>query len=308
MWLAILIGSLALATVVFVVTFRSAYDVRVVHDTLASPRVPPAFDGTRLAFLADVHAGRLLGRHRVASIVDLLLAEQPSAVILGGDYVGGKANGHRHFYPEAARLRAPLGVYAVLGNHDAWEQDHDERAELAEAGITLLENEAVRLAIPDVAYDAVPDAQTGALVIAGLADEWTGSPDATLVEGEVGPNDYGILVAHNPDSLVPALDHDAPWSLALAGHTHGGQVRGVYEILPHKPVRAGSRYLTGWTHTAGTEVLVSNGVGVVTLPFRLFAPAQVHVVTLRHRGGRDEGPRRPGPIRTRRAANPDEGE
>lgn len=277
MWLYILIGSLALAATVLAVTFRSAYDVRVAHDTLTSPLVPRAFDGTRIAFFADVHAGRFLGRHRVASIVDMVQAEEPSLIILGGDYVGGKANGHRHFYPEASRLSAPLGVFAVLGNHDSWESDHDEREELRGAGITLLENEAVRLESTEPG--------SGALVVAGLADEWTGSPDPAVVEGAAGPGDYAVLVAHNPDSLIPALNHESPWSLALAGHTHGGQVRGAYDVLPHKPMSAGGRYLTGWTHEAGTEVLVSNGVGVVTLPFRLFAPAQVHVITLRRGDG-----------------------
>ncbi len=130
----------------------------------------------------------------------------------------------------------------MLGNHDSWEDDHDEREELRGADITLLESEAVRGTTPS-------------------------------------------LVAHNPDSLSPALNHESPWALALAGHTHGGQFRGAYDMLPHRPMSAGGRYLTGWTHEAGTEVLVSNGVGLVTLPFRLFSPAQVHVITLRRGDG-----------------------
>ena len=266
---------LLIPAAVLLLAFRSAYDVRVVRDTLASPLVPKAFDGTRVVFFADVHAGRFLGRSRVASLVDLVQEEEPSLIILGGDYVGGRSNGARHFYPEISRLDAPLGVFAVLGNHDSWEGDHDERHELATAGITVLENEAVRVPV-------VGDPESGTLVVAGLADEWTGRPDADAVKDSVGPNDYGILVAHNPDTLGPALDEESSWSLALAGHTHGGQVRGVYEVLPHKPMNAEARYLSGWTHEAGTEVLVSNGVGVVGLPLRMFAPAQIHAITLRH--------------------------
>jgi uncharacterized protein len=269
----ILITLLILAAVLLV-ALRSAYDVRVMRDTLTSPLVPPAFDGATIVFLADVHAGRFLGRSRVSSLVDLVQSEDPSLIILGGDYVGGRTNGARHFYPEVSRLDAPLGVVAVLGNHDSWEGDHDERHELAAAGITVLENEAIRVA-PE-------DPGSGALVVAGLADEWTGTPDVDAVRDSVGPQDYGILVAHNPDSLGPALHDESLWSLALAGHTHGGQFRGIYELLPHKPMEADARYLSGWTHEAGTEVLVSNGVGVVTLPLRMFAPAQIHVITLCH--------------------------
>jgi len=273
MLVPVLIASLILAAV-FLIALRSAYDVRVMRDTLTSPLVPPAFDGTRIVFVADVHAGRFLGSSRVSSLVELVQSEGPSLIILGGDYVGGRTNGARHFYPEVSRLDAPLGVVAVLGNHDSWEGDHDERHELAAAGITVLENEAMRI--------ASGDAGSPALVVAGLADEWTGTPDVDAVKDSVGTKDYGILVAHNPDSLGPALHDDSLWSLALAGHTHGGQFRGIYELLPHKPMNADSRYLSGWTHEAGTEVLVSNGVGVVTLPLRMFAPAQIHVITLRH--------------------------
>lgn len=272
--LLLLIVGAALVFVLLLLGARySAYDVRVVRETIVSAGVPTAFDGTRIVFLADVHAGRFFGHARMEALVDLVLEQEPSLIVLGGDYVGGRAAGADVFYPHAARLSAPLGVFAVLGNHDAWEGESHARAGLAEAGIRLLENEAVRI--------EGADASGPAIVVAGLADEWTGSPDVSAVVGEVRPGDFGVLVAHNPDSFDDALVEGSPWRLGLAGHTHGGQVRGANTVMPHSPVRRGSPYWSGWTRVDGTDVLVSNGVGVVTLPLRAFRPAQVHVITLR---------------------------
>ncbi len=118
-------------------------------------------------------------------------------------------------------------------------------------------------------------------MIAGLEDEWTGSPDATALAGQIGHDEFAVLVSHNPDAFDLALASETnPWGLALAGHTHGGQIRGAYEIMGHRPTRFGERFLGGWSDENGTPVLVTNGIGTVTVPLRTLAPAQIHVVTL----------------------------
>lgn len=252
--------------------------VRIERTTLRDSRVPPGLDGIRLLFASDIHAGPAFGTSRMTALVRMINAEEPDIVVLGGDYVGGRSSGggERIFYPAVAGLEAQLGVFAVLGNHDAWEGRDAAYAGMAAAGITVLENELVR-------------AGHGGeqMVIAGLADEWTGWPDAAPLASQVAAGEYAVLVAHNPDSFDTALaNRPNPWALALAGHTHGGQVRGAYELLGHRPTRFGKRYLSGWAEEHGTPVLVSNGVGAVGLPLRTLAPAQMHVITLEHSSGR----------------------
>ena len=99
---------------------------------------------------------------------------------------------------------------------------------------------------------------------------------------DIEPGDVAVLVAHNPDSFADALPvTPGIWALALAGHTHGGQFAGVYRLNPHKPTRYGRRYLhRGLTDEGGVPLIVSNGVGAVTLPLRFFARPEVHLITL----------------------------
>ncbi len=248
-----------------------ARNIRVDRRTITSARIPASLDGTTLVFAADVHAGPLFGAAQTRALVERINAENPDVVVLGGDYVGGRANGAKRFYPEIGALEASRGVYAVLGNHDSWEGEANARAGLESAGIRLLDNDVVHLG-----------EEGGTIAIAGLADEWTGRPDPSGAAEDLEAGEFGVLVAHNPDTLAYALGaEENPWSLALAGHTHGGQVRGVYQLLPHKPSQYGKRFLTGWSDENGTDVLVTNGVGMVTLPLRFFAPPQIHVITLR---------------------------
>jgi uncharacterized protein len=262
-----------LAAIALVVTLaiREARALQVQLETVRIADLPGDLDGITLAFLADIHAGPIFGAARVADLVERVNELGADFVVLGGDYVGGRGGGASVFYPEVARLSARHGVYAVLGNHDEWEGIDVARNGMASAGIVLLENSSARIPVGDAT-----------LAIAGLADEWTGEPDVAAAAAEIRPGDVAVLVAHNPDSFDAALSTTPGlWALALAGHTHGGQFAGVYRLNPRKPTRFGRRYLAhGITAQNGVPVLVSNGVGAVTLPLRFFAKPEVHLITL----------------------------
>ncbi len=266
------LGMLAAVSFLFVVAaIREARGLGVSREALRVPDLPEDLDGTKIAFLADIHAGPLYGPARMEQLVERVNDLSADVVVLGGDYVGGRHGGADVFYPAAARFSAKYGVFAVLGNHDDWEGGDIARSRLRDSGIRLLENETVRLSVGDAT-----------LAITGLADEWTGTPDAAAAAEGLAPGDIAVLVAHNPDSFADALPAlPGRWVLALAGHTHGGQVAGVYRLNPRKPTRYGRRYLQqGLTSEHGVPVIVSNGVGAVTLPLRFLARPEVHLVTL----------------------------
>ena len=255
----------------FLVAATEARRVRVDTKDLASPSVPPRFDGVKVVFVADIHAGPNLGSDRMAALVDQVNSLDADVLILGGDYVGGRRNGAAVFYPKAAKFRAKLGRYAVLGNHDAWEGREDAVAGLEKAGITLLENQTVRI---------WKDGES--IAIGGVEDLYTGHPDAVRIAEEIAPSDFSILVSHNPDVFGGQLSAAGDkWDLALAGHTHGGQVTFFGKFAFMVPSRFGRRFLTGWKHEGGVPILISNGVGTVTAPLRFFAQPEVHVITLK---------------------------
>ncbi len=268
---AIVVVSLTAAF--FAIAATEARRLRIDRKELVSADLPEEFDGARIVFVADVHAGPHLGRRRVSALVDAVNELDADILILGGDYVGGRLDGAEMFYPQAARLRASLGRYAVLGNHDVWEDSGAARRGLEDAGITLLENEAVRVS------------RNGeSIAIAGVEDLYTGHPDARVAGKDLKPSDFSVLVSHNPDVFGGQLpEMKGIWDLALSGHTHGGQVTLFGTLLPLAPDWLRKRFRSGWSYQSGVPVLVSNGVGTVTAPIRFFAEPEIHVITL-HRG------------------------
>ncbi|HLV13438.1 MAG TPA: metallophosphoesterase [Trueperaceae bacterium] len=224
----------------------------------------------RLALLTDLHLGPYLGEEELERWVAATLREEPDVVLLGGDLVDQRYRGDlselaRHL----PRLAAPLGVYAVLGNHDhARFRRIDALTDmLAAAGVTLLANDAARLRED--------------LVLAGIDDLRVGRPDldATLAAARrSGAEDGGAtaLLSHNPD-VIPEVPGDV--DLVLAGHTHGGQVRLPLVGAVVTSSRYGRRYLSGWVE-APMPAFVSRGLGVTGLPFRYDCPAELAVITL----------------------------
>lgn len=222
----------------------------------------------RLAFAADFHAGPTTSTQSLVEAASLLAAVEPDVLLYGGDFVSPTA---RHLPDLTAILRdssAPGGSYAVLGNHDHYAGGRRVARDLETVGVRVLLNESVDL----------PRA-LGALSIVGLDDHMTGYPDADAAFAAAGA--ARVLLIHQPSGLLDAGDH--PYSLALAGHTHGGQIAtraGWRPVLPHGPlsrVHPAGEYGLG----DGRHLIVSRGVGCTTLPIRINAPPEVHLIEMR---------------------------
>ena len=270
---------------------------------------PPGWPGglkLRIAVLADIHAiDPWVSAERIAGIVEATNAVEADAILLLGDYVCGhrlgrfgKAVPHSAWAGALGKLKAPLGVHAVLGNHDWWEDYEVQVREkgpvpaglaLEAAGIPVYENKAVRLM-----KDGKP------FWIAGLGDQWAFWPkkknyDQFFRRGKIdyrGVHDLPgtlaqvtddapvILMAHEPD-IFPEVP--ARVSLTLSGHTHGGQVR-VLGYSPLVPSRFGTRYIYGHVDEDGRNLIVSGGLGMSALPIRFGSPPEIVVVELGGQG------------------------
>jgi uncharacterized protein len=268
---------------------------------------PPGWpDGLtlRLAIIADLHAcDPWMGEARIRQIVARANALAPDATLLLGDYMAGHRLS-RLSNPMPApvwanalgELRAPLGVHAVLGNHDWW---HDREVQvrrsgpvpaalaLEAAGIPVYENHAVRL---------VKDEQP--FWIAGLGDQWAywprggrrvhrtmsyeGVHDLPATLARVTDTAPVILMAHEPDIFPHVPDRVA---LTLSGHTHGGQIT-LAGFAPVVPSRYGRRYVYGHIVEQGRNLIVSGGLGCSGVPLRFGCPPEIVVVEL---GGRSKG-------------------
>ena len=241
--------------------------LRSTHHRLVLPRSSGLSRPLRIGYASDFHAGGTTNPAVLELACRALAEARPDVLLLGGDYVGTRAEAVHPLAGLLAKVPAPLGRFAVLGNHDWWADAEVVSRALAGAGIELVTNRHVRLQPP---YDA--------LFVCGLDDPWAGYPDARgAFSGAEGTR---IVLMHQPSGL---LDIGAePFALALCGHTHGGQIAlpgGRALLVPHG--RLSRRYSRGrFELPEGGVLLVSVGVGCSTLPLRLFTPPEILICDL----------------------------
>lgn len=240
--------------------------------TLEIPHWQAEHHGLKVAVLTDLHVGSPhSGIDKLKQVVERTNAEQPDLVVLLGDFVIQGVVGGNFVEPEPIaevlqRLRAPLGVFAVLGNHDWWYDGARIGKALETAGIIVLENKAH------------PVQYKGKLFwIVGIADLWTRKPNIESSLGQIESNDSVILITHNPD-LFP--DVPPRVSLTLAGHTHGGQVNLPIAGRLVVPSKYGQRYAMGHIIEDGKHLFVGGGVGSSIIPVRFRVPPEVVLLTL----------------------------
>jgi predicted MPP superfamily phosphohydrolase len=238
------------------------------RETLRLPRWPAALDGVRLGILSDLHAGvPHAGQAAIARAVGRLNEERPDAMLLLGDFLDANPIWGGRMKPElvareVAGLHAPLGTFAVLGNHD-WRRSGDRmwRALVAE-GITALENGSAR---------------AGGFHVAGLADLRSRRPDLPGALRDVPHDEPVILLAHDPDVFPYVPERVA---LTLSGHTHGGQIAIPRLRSIAIPSRYGERYARGHIVEHGRHLFVSSGLGTSGLPLRALVPPEIVVLEL----------------------------
>lgn len=298
---AVGIGSTALSSYAVAESFNE----RVTPYRLTPPGWLPGLN-LRLAVLADLHICEpWMSIERVKAIVEQTNKLEPDVILLLGDYVVGHGLGRlsspvaSHVWAAAlADLKAPLGVHAVLGNHDWWDEEDVQRRRrgptragraLQAVGIPVYENQAVRL-----------EKNGRPFWLAGLGDQWAfgslrgnddefadrtdfryvGVDDLPRTLAQVTDDAPVILMAHEPD-IFPKVPGRV--SLTISGHTHGGQVR-IFGFSPIVPSRFGSRYIYGHKVEDGRNLIVSGGLGCSTLPLRFGSPPEIVMIELGHGG------------------------
>lgn len=226
--------------------------------------------------IADIHAGGPnMGLARIREIVGTANALRSDLIVLLGDFVAT----HRFvtevvpgpvWAAELAKLSAPLGVYAILGNHDWWHHQQEIRQAVKAARIPLFENQAIQLGQPGQRF-----------WLAGLGDQlafpqkgggFLGADDLPGTLAQVSTPDPVILLAHEPDIFVRVPDRV---SLTLAGHTHGGQIRLPLVWPRFVPSSYGARFAYGHIREGGRNMIVSGGLGTSIVPLRLGMPPEI---------------------------------
>ncbi len=264
----LLLALLAVAALAW--CYWSAVQAPVVrYATIGLKNWPAGEPRLRAILISDIHvAGPDMPPERLGRIVDQINTLRPDLVLIAGDLISEKRAATRYYLMAdairpLAKLRARLGSFAVLGNHDHWYDAAGAKRALAAAGIRLLENDAV---------------QAGPLAVGGLDDDFTGRDDLSrTLERQSGLAGARILLSHSPD---PFPDVPGTVGLMLAGHTHCGQIAPPLVGPISTMSRYGRRYACGLVREGEKVLVVTAGLGTSGLPLRLGAVPDMWLLDL----------------------------
>ncbi|HID05613.1 MAG TPA: metallophosphoesterase [Armatimonadetes bacterium] len=221
----------------------------------------------RIATLSDIHIRRADSSiNHARRAIQMVRASAPDVVCLLGDYVTGCA-GIAHLESVLVTLRAPLGVYAVLGNHDHWADAEGVAKALRRAGIQVLNNANIAIAKDNVQFYLV-----------GIDDLWSGKPDWDAAFANVPADAVIILLSHNPDAILTEYAKRA--RLVLSGHTHAGQVAFIGAwFIPAS--RYGRKHPHGLYREGETFIYITSGVTTGASSPRWFTRPEVAIVEVK---------------------------
>lgn len=240
---------------------------RVKQYTFQHKDIPPAFDGYKIAFISDLHYKSLFTNKRLRQLIKTLNKQHPDILLMGGDYLEG-CEYTPELFTALSQVKTEDGIIAILGNHD-YAACYDEVVEaMRENHIRLSEHRLDTITRGDQH-----------IIIAGVRNPFNLTENGNSPSLDLSDDDFVVLLVHTPEYVeqVPITHTD----LALAGHTHGGQVTffGLYAPILHSPLER--RFRTGLKYNGeGIPVIITNGLGTSRKNVRMFAPSEVVVIRL----------------------------
>ena len=247
--------------------------------------LPASLRGLKIGLLTDLHASFIVSHELMESAARLIMSENPDTIVLAGDYVSGSTKflsgsigKFRNEYlmrcsKALSQLRAPLGVYGVLGNHDFWSGQESIKAicgTLSEQlGVVWLRNRNVELRKGGASF-----------YLLGVDDYWEPSCSLDSACKGLDSDSIRILLSHNPDINDDIAGLKERIDLVLSGHTHGGQVVIPFLGQPVMPSKFGQKYRIGLVRDGERQTYISRGVGCLLAPIRLNCPPEATVFTL----------------------------
>jgi len=251
-------------------------DPDIIRQELSFPDLPPGLDGLRIVQLSDLHSGPLVKPEQVRRWRRLAEGERPELLLITGDMVDSLPAEVGPIIEAFKDFRAPLGRYAILGNHDYFTDPRPIWSGLEGIGIQFLENRSARV-----------DRGGGSLALVGLQDpmarhgrfrdvRYGPGPEPEQAVRDVAPGAWRLCLSHRPSDWH--LARKAGARLTLSGHTHGGQVNLIPGVSSALIL---GQYTQGLYLEDGQSLYVNRGLGVVGLPMRVGAPPEITVITLR---------------------------
>ena len=252
---------------------------RVVRKQIALKRWPSRLDGFAIALLSDFHYDPVFSVHAIRSSIETVNELRPDLVVLTGDFVTAPAVGDPKQGAVAAepcadllaQLKAPHGLWAVLGNHDLTCDADKVSSALTAKQIQILTNRSVPV-----------ERDGGRFWLAGVDDVLDGTPNLDSALHRVPSDEPTVLLAHEPDYADYVAGY--PVDLQLSGHSHGGQVRFPF-VPPLFMPELGRKYVLGLYEIQNLTLYTTAGIGTVRLAVRFNCPPEITFITVRKGSG-----------------------
>jgi predicted MPP superfamily phosphohydrolase len=284
-WLGVGLGSALFGTLLY--GFRNQYNYQVKNLRLAFENLPQAFKGLRIVQISDIHSGSFMDKSQVAKGVDIINEMQPDIILFTGDLVNDRATEMKPFTDVFAQLKAPLGVYSTLGNHDygdyvRWSSKEDKQANLehlqqvhAHMGWRLLMDEHVVL--------EKEGKKIGLLGVQNISGRKSFHSYGSLQKAYAGSENlpFKILMSHDPSHWDAEVRTQYPdIDLTLSGHTHGMQFGVEIPGIKWSPVQWVYKQWAGLYENAQQKLYVNRGFGFIGYPGRVGILPEITVIEL----------------------------
>jgi predicted MPP superfamily phosphohydrolase len=284
-WAGLIMGGGLFSTLMY--GFNNKYRYQVNRLRLKFDTLPESFKGLKIVHISDIHSGSFTDKNAVQKGIDKILKEKPDLILFTGDLVNDRASEMTEYMEVFSQLKAPMGVYSVLGNHDygdyvAWESREAKKENLErlkevhrELGWRLLMNEHVVL-----------EKEADKIALLGI-ENWSGKGNfgryGKMELAHPGTENYPfkILMSHDPSHWDAEVRKTYPdIDLMLSGHTHGMQFGLEVPGFKWSPVQYFYKQWAGLYETDKQKLYVNRGYGFIGYPGRVGILPEISVIEL----------------------------
>lgn len=265
--------------------FKTSRALRVRYIDLEFEDLPKSFDNIKVALASDIHSGLYVPTSHIKKMSYMIMTNKPDIILFVGDYIYSAPRWFRYYNKKniiklnegIKDLNAPLGKYAVMGNHDNYESKIDISNTFYSNNFKMLDNNIIFITNENKEY----------ISIGGIGDFLTDEVKFDLAIKNVKTNDFNILLSHEPMfplKIAQKEGYNKFIDFFVAGHTHGLQISFVPMALFERLNKNRNYPLTtiyGNMKSENMKIYITSGVGAVLLPFRLFAYPEIVIVNLR---------------------------
>ncbi|WP_428741593.1 metallophosphoesterase [Tenacibaculum sp.] len=284
--LALGLAAIPFATILYGI-FKGKYNFKVLKYQLKFKDLPEAFDGFTITHISDVHSGSFDNKEKIQYGVDLINEQQSDVILFTGDVVNNFAHEMNDWIPMFSELKAPIGKYSILGNHDYGDYSQWDSEEAKKANF-----KAIKEIHPKIGFDLLlnenryieKDGQRIALIgIENWGKGFNKAGDLQKASEGIQQDDFKILLSHDPSHWeYKVKENNFNYHLTLSGHTHGLQF-GI-EIpgwIKWSPAKYMYKQWAGLYEEFGRYVNVNRGFGYHAFPGRVGIWPEITVIELK---------------------------